>query len=120
MRSFIICFTKFCYGDEIKENERDRLVPCMGEMRNAYKVLVSMPEGKRLPGRPRCRWEGNIRMDLRKRGWQGVDWMCPTWVLVVGSCEHGNEPLCFIKGRDLIFLNSCVSRKTLLHSCLIT
>jgi hypothetical protein len=44
-------------------------------MRNIYKILVGKPEGKRLGGRPRCRWEDNIRMDLRGIGWEGVDWM---------------------------------------------
>jgi hypothetical protein len=46
----------------------------MGQMRSAYKILVRKPEGKRPPGRPRCRWE-DIRMDLREEGWEGVDWM---------------------------------------------
>jgi hypothetical protein len=41
----------------------------MGEMRNAYKILIRKPEGKRPLGRPRCRWEDNIRMDLREIGW---------------------------------------------------
>jgi hypothetical protein len=40
----------------------------MGQMRNMYKILVGKPEGKRLLGRPRCRWEFNIRMDLREMG----------------------------------------------------
>jgi len=44
-------------------------------MRNAYKILVGKPEGKRPLGRPRRRWEDNIRMDLREIEWQGVDWM---------------------------------------------
>jgi hypothetical protein len=34
--------------------------------RNAYRVLVGKPEGKRPLGRPRCRWEDNIKMDLRE------------------------------------------------------
>jgi hypothetical protein len=38
----------------------------MEEMRNAYKILVRIPEGKRPLGRPRCRWEVNIRMILGK------------------------------------------------------
>jgi hypothetical protein len=38
----------------------------MGEMRTAYNILVGKPEGKRPLGRPRCRWEDNIRMDLRE------------------------------------------------------
>jgi hypothetical protein len=42
----------------------------MGEIRNAYKILVVKPEGKRPLGRPTCRWEENIRMDLWERGWQ--------------------------------------------------
>jgi len=36
----------------------------MGERRNAYRVLVGKPEGKRSLGRPRPRWEENIKMDL--------------------------------------------------------
>jgi hypothetical protein len=37
----------------------------MGEGRNVYRVLVGKPEGKRLLGRPRCRWEDGINVDLR-------------------------------------------------------
>jgi len=37
----------------------------VGEERGAYRVLVGKPEGKRLLGRPRCRWVDNIRMDLQ-------------------------------------------------------
>jgi hypothetical protein len=36
-----------------------------GEKRNAHRILVGMPEGKRPLGRPRCRWEDNIKMELR-------------------------------------------------------
>jgi hypothetical protein len=46
----------------------------MGENRNTYRLLVGMPEGKRLLGRPRCRWVDNIRMDLGEVGWGDVDW----------------------------------------------
>jgi hypothetical protein len=38
------------------------------EKRNAYKILVGKPEGKRPLGRPRRRWENNIDMDVRERG----------------------------------------------------
>jgi hypothetical protein len=45
----------------------------MGEIRNAYNILVGKPEGKRPHGRPRHRWKDNIRMDLREIWWEGVD-----------------------------------------------
>ncbi|KAJ4427128.1 hypothetical protein ANN_24744 [Periplaneta americana] len=47
----------------------------MGESRNAYSVLVGRPEGKRPLGRPRRRWEDNIKMDLREVGYDGRDWI---------------------------------------------
>jgi hypothetical protein len=45
----------------------------MGETRNSYSILVGKTEGKRLLGRPRCRWVDNIKMDLREIGWDGMD-----------------------------------------------
>jgi hypothetical protein len=45
----------------------------MGERRGAYRALVGKPEGRRPLGRPRRRWENNIKMDLREVG--GVDWI---------------------------------------------
>jgi hypothetical protein len=47
----------------------------MGEKRNAYKLLVGNPEGKRPLGRPRHRWVDNIKMDLGEIGWHGVVWI---------------------------------------------
>jgi hypothetical protein len=46
-----------------------------GEKRNAYRILAGKPERKRPLGRPRRRWEDNIRMDLREIGWDGMDWI---------------------------------------------
>jgi hypothetical protein len=47
----------------------------MEERRGAYRVLVGKPEGKRPLGRPRRRWENNIRMDLQEVGCGGLDWI---------------------------------------------
>jgi hypothetical protein len=43
--------------------------------RSAYRALVGKPEGRRPLGRPRRRWEDNIRMYLREVGWGGMDWI---------------------------------------------
>jgi hypothetical protein len=45
----------------------------MGEKRNAYRLLVGKPKGRRALGRPRRRWLDNIRMDLVEVGWDDVD-----------------------------------------------
>jgi hypothetical protein len=47
----------------------------MGKKRNVYRILVGKPEGKRPLGRPRCRCVDNIKMNLRKIGWDGMDWI---------------------------------------------
>jgi hypothetical protein len=48
---------------------------CMGEGKGVYRVLVGRPEGKRPLGRPRHRWEDNIKMDLKERGINRVNWI---------------------------------------------
>jgi hypothetical protein len=47
----------------------------MGELRNAYKIFVGKPEGKRPLVRRGRRWESNIRMDLWEIGCEGVGWI---------------------------------------------
>jgi hypothetical protein len=47
----------------------------MGEKRNAYRLLVGKPEGRRPLGRPRRRWLDNVRMDLVEVGWGDVAWI---------------------------------------------
>jgi hypothetical protein len=47
----------------------------MGEDRGVHRVLVGKPEGKRPMGRPRRRWEDNIKMDLQEVGGGCGDWM---------------------------------------------
>ena len=53
-------------------------VACMGEERGVHRVLVGKPEGKRPLGRPRGRWEDNIKMDLQEVEWgnerDALDW----------------------------------------------
>jgi len=46
-----------------------------GEERCIQGFGVGKPEGKRPLGRPRCRWEDNIKMDLQEMGCEGMDWM---------------------------------------------
>jgi hypothetical protein len=50
-------------------------VACVGKSRGLNRVLVGKPEGRRPLGRPRCRWEDNIKMDLEEVGCWGVDWI---------------------------------------------
>jgi len=47
----------------------------MGEKRGVYRVLVGKPEGKRPHGRPRRRWESNIKIDLQEVGCEDMDWI---------------------------------------------
>jgi hypothetical protein len=47
----------------------------MGEKRNAYRLLMGKPEGRRPLGRPIRRWVDNIKIDLRSIGWNDVHWI---------------------------------------------
>jgi hypothetical protein len=66
------------------------LVAHMGEGRGVYRVLFGTPEGKRPLGRPRRRWEDNIKLDRRERGIE-LDSAGSRWSPVAGFCEHSNE-----------------------------
>jgi hypothetical protein len=46
-----------------------------GEKMNPYRIVVQMPEGKRPLGSPRHRWVDNIKIELREKGWEGMDWI---------------------------------------------
>jgi hypothetical protein len=50
-------------------------VACMGESRGVYRVLVGKPEGKKTLGRPRHRWEDNIKMGIQEVGCGDMDWI---------------------------------------------
>jgi hypothetical protein len=58
--------TKHYWDNQVKEDEMGGHVSCMGKMTNAYSILVRKPKGKIPLGRPRYRWEDNIRWILRK------------------------------------------------------
>jgi hypothetical protein len=50
-----------------------RHMACMGDRKGAYRVLVGRPDGKKSLGRPRYRWEINIKMDLQEVEWGVMD-----------------------------------------------
>jgi hypothetical protein len=47
----------------------------MGEKKNAYRILMGKPEGKRPLEKRRRRWMGNIKIDRTEIGWDGMDWI---------------------------------------------
>jgi hypothetical protein len=59
----------------LKEDEVDGTCSTHGEGRGVYRVLVGSPEGESPPGRPRRRWEDNIKLGLRKIGIDGANWI---------------------------------------------
>jgi hypothetical protein len=72
-------------------------VALIGEKRNAYRILVRKPGGRRPLGRPRRRWVDNIKMDLREIGWDGVDWVylaqfCDKWRALVNTVMNLRVP----------------------------
>jgi hypothetical protein len=69
----------------------------MGEVRGAYRVLVGRHEGRRPLGRPRRKWEDNIKMDLKEVGWGGMDWIdmaqdTDSWRTVVNAVMNLRVP----------------------------
>jgi len=59
----------------MEKNELGGVCSTYGERSGAYRVLVGKPEGKRPPGRPRCRWQGNIKMNLEEVGCGYTNWI---------------------------------------------
>ena len=67
--------TQYLVGNEIEKNEMGGACSAYGGRREAYRVLVGKPEGKRPLRKSRRRWEDNIKMDLQKVGCGGMDWI---------------------------------------------
>ena len=70
-----VLLTQYFAGDKIENNEIAGHVARMEEGKGVHKVLVGKPEGNRPLGRPRRRWEDNIKMDLQEVGMGCGDWM---------------------------------------------
>jgi hypothetical protein len=69
----------------------------MGEVRRAYNILVGRPEGRRPLGRPRHRWEDNIKIDIREIVFGDVDWIHlaryrDTWLALVNTVMNLRVP----------------------------
>jgi hypothetical protein len=62
-------------GDKIDKNEMGGACSTYGERRDVYRVLVGKPYRKRPLGRPKSRWEDNIKMDLQEVGYGGTNWI---------------------------------------------
>jgi hypothetical protein len=75
----------------------DRVCSTLCAKRNAYKMLVGKPKEKRPLGRSKRRWENNIKMDLRKMGWGGMDFIVlaqdrDQWMALVNTVMNLRVP----------------------------
>ena len=75
-----------------------------GSIRGVYRVLLGKPEGKRPLGRPRRRWEDNIKMHIQEVGLGGTDWIDLSQDMEErgGTRKCGNEPSGSIKCRNFL------------------
>jgi hypothetical protein len=72
----MICtLTQYCSGDKIGKNEIVGICRTYGEVQRRIRGFGGEPEGKRPLGRPRHRWEDNIKMDLQEVGLRVMDWI---------------------------------------------
>ena len=68
----------------------------MGEGRGVYWILVGKPKGKRPLGRPRCRWENNIKMDLQEVGCGGMNWIFIKIKYTINPSNAQLNPICHL------------------------
>ena len=98
MKSLVICTpTQYCVGGKIEKNEMGGACGAYGRGRGMHRVLVGKPEGKRPLGRPRRRWEDNIKMNLQEVGGSCGDWMelaqdRDRWRALVGTVRNLRVP----------------------------
>jgi hypothetical protein len=119
MRSLMIWTAhQLFFGDKIEKNEMGGACSAYGVEERRIQGLVGKSEGKKPLGRPRRRWEDNIKLIFRK--WKVGVWTEASWLRIgqmAGICECGNEPSGSIHWGN--FLTSCetviFARKILLH-----
>jgi hypothetical protein len=89
--AFFHSVEKFSYS-ESKMEEMNRACSTNGEKRNACRVLVGKPEGKRPLRRPRRRWVDNIKMDHRETGWYELTENRDQWRALVNTVMNLRVP----------------------------
>src|SRR5215475_3649308 len=97
MGSPSVLLTQYCAGGKIETNEMGRACGAYGGDRGVHRVLIGKPEGKRPLGRPRRRWEDNIKMELQEVGGGRGDWMelaqdRDRWRALVGTVRNFRVP----------------------------
>jgi hypothetical protein len=70
----MICSPHHILFEQIKNNEMGRACGTCGRQDRCVQGLVERSEGKRPLGRPKSRWEDNIKIDLQGMGWEGMVW----------------------------------------------
>jgi hypothetical protein len=66
---------RHCWGGQVEQDEWVRQLARIKVERNAYRILVGKPRGKRPIRKPRCRYQYNIKTGLKEIGWNGEDWV---------------------------------------------
>ena len=113
----IVLPTKYYTGDQIEKNEMSgECITYGGEVYTRF--FVGQPEERRPLGRPRLRWEDNIKLDLQEVGWgHGLDLPGSGQGQVADTCKCGNEPTGSIKCGE--FLDQLRTGQLLKKDCSI-
>jgi hypothetical protein len=70
-----VLLTRYYLSNQIEHMRWEGNVARVGDRRGVYRAMVGKPEGKRPLGRPRRRWEDNVKMGLQEFGWEGMEWI---------------------------------------------